>query len=180
MSRDWDDAGAYHTRSPGVALDDEALVQAAIDEAQASVSSGNHPFGAVLYQPGQGIVLRAQNSVITSRDPTCHAEFNLVRLAVHTRALAGKDLKGITLATSTEPCPMCAGAIYWAGIGRVVYGCPGDLLGELSGEEIAVPCRSVLQGGKLHQVEVVGPLLQETAAEAHRAFWDNWDGSHCA
>jgi tRNA(Arg) A34 adenosine deaminase TadA len=66
---------------------------------------------------------------------------------------------------------MCAGAIYWSGIGRVVYGCPAELLGDISGEELRVDCRVVLSSGILSSVEVVGPVLSDEAAAQHRAFW---------
>jgi tRNA(Arg) A34 adenosine deaminase TadA len=66
---------------------------------------------------------------------------------------------------------MCSGAIYWAGIGRVVFGCPSKALGAISGEELDVDCRTVLGAGTLRAVEVVGPVLGEEAAAQHRAFW---------
>ena len=57
------------------------------------------------------------------------------------------------------------------GIGRVVYGCPADVLGSISGEELDVSCRQILGAGVLHGVEVVGPVLGEEAAAQHKAFW---------
>eukprot|EP00039_Didymoeca_costata_P024023 m.9009 g.9009 ORF g.9009 m.9009 type:complete len:166 (-) comp3994_c0_seq1:6605-7102(-) len=157
---------------------DEALMRAAIQQGKESVAAGNHPFGAVLSM-GKGnsdVVLKAQNTVVTDKDCTCHAELNLVRAS--TKRYTFDELAKSTLTTSTEPCAMCAGAIYWSGIGRVVYGCSGALLGDIAGEELDVSCRTVLSSGRLRKVEVVGPVLQEEAAEDHRTFWKDWDGTH--
>jgi tRNA(Arg) A34 adenosine deaminase TadA len=66
---------------------------------------------------------------------------------------------------------MCSGAIYWGGVGRVVYGCSAQLLGKISGEELGSGCRPVLTSGVLRTVEVVGPVLEETAAHQHQEFW---------
>lgn len=156
----------------------EPAMRAALNEAQLAVEKGNHPFGAVLVRGGASgaIALRAQNSVVTSRDPTCHAELNLVRAAC--AGLTQEELAEATLVTSTEPCPMCAGAIYWAGIGAVVYGCRGATLGAISGEELDVPCRAVFGSGRLHRVAVVGSVLAAQAAGQHEAFWPNWTGAH--
>ena len=90
----------------------------------------------------------ARNSVVTEADPTGHAETNLVRLAGPLAAREGIDLSTCTLYTSTEPCAMCAGAIYWSGIGRVVYGLAEvDLLAMTGGDHpdnptLALPCRA--------------------------------------
>ena len=78
---------------------------------------GDHPFGSLLVV-ADGRVLEAHNSVVTGVDPTGHAETNLVRPA-GTLDLATRITS--TLYTNTEPCAMCAGAIYWSGIGRVVF-----------------------------------------------------------
>ncbi len=79
--------------------------------------SGNHPFGAVLVLDGK-IVLRAKNTVNTDRDPTAHAETNLMTKAI--RNLSPEEIRRSTLYTSCEPCDMCTGKIYWAGIRSVI------------------------------------------------------------
>jgi tRNA(Arg) A34 adenosine deaminase TadA len=134
---------------------------------------GNHPFGAVLVDPSGVIVLEAENAVVTEHDVTAHAEANLVRLA--SRTLGDLDLLHHTLVTSCEPCPMCAGAIYWAGIGRVVYGLSQAGLHEMAGTQPASailmhPCRLVFADGG-RSTEVAGPLIEEEAAAPHRDFW---------
>jgi len=150
-------------------------MRVAIEEARAAVTAGNHPFGAVLVVDGE-VVLRAQNTVMTDGDPTCHAETNLVRQA--SKSLEHSQLARATLVTSTEPCAMCSGAIYWAGMQRVVYGCTGRALGSISGEELDVACTHVLSSGKLHKVDVCGPVLEAECEALHQSFWPRWSGEH--
>jgi len=73
---------------------------------------------------------------------------------------------------------MCSGAIYWAGMQRVVYGCSGRALGSISGEELNVACMDVLSSGKLHTVNVCGPVLEAECEALHRSFWPGWSGEH--
>ena len=134
---------------------------------------GNHPFGAVLVDPSGAIVLEAENTVTTGRDVTHHAELNLVRLACASIAYA--DLPRHTLHTSCEPCAMCAGAIYWAGIGRVVYALSEEHLLGLTGDHpdnptLMLPCREVFARGS-RVTDVTGPLIEDEAAAAHEGFW---------
>jgi len=150
-------------------------MRVALEEARAAAAAGNHPFGAVLVVDGE-VVLRAQNTVMTEGDPTCHAETNLVRQA--SKSLERSQLARATLVTSTEPCAMCSGAIYWAGMQRVVYGCSGRTLGNISGEELDVACTHVLGSGKLHKVHVCGPVLEAECEALHRSFWPGWSGEH--
>lgn len=145
----------------------------AIAVSQASRAHGNHPFGAILVDSSGAIVLEAENSVVTENDVTGHAETNLVRRASRTIPLG--DLPTHTLYTSCEPCAMCAGAIYWSGIGRVVYGLSGGGLLTLTGDHrdnptLSHPCRLVLTAGS-RQIEVTGPLLEDEAAVPHQDFW---------
>ena len=160
-----------------IALAHETHMRAAIALAQSSVTKGNHPFGAVLVLDGE-IVCEAENTVHSDHDPTRHAESNLCSIANTQLSVAQR--KQATLYTSTEPCPMCSGAIYWSSIGKVVFACPAIVLGEISGEELAVPCRTILSSGILHSVEVVGPVLEEAAASMHREFWPTYTGGGAA
>jgi tRNA(Arg) A34 adenosine deaminase TadA len=143
----------------------------AIAVSQAARDHGNHPFGAVLVAPNGEVLLEAENTVVTENDVTHHAETNLVRLAW--RAISPDDLRAHTLVTSCEPCPMCAGAIFWAGIGRVVYGLSQAGLHEVTGpgeDTMDHPCRLVFADGGRETV-VVGPLLEDEAAVPHQGFW---------
>src|SRR5579859_3432783 len=94
------------------------FVRRSVQIAADAVSHGNHPFGALLVRDGK-VLLEAENTIFTRHDITNHAEMNLVRLSVNRYDAA--FLADCTLYTSTEPCAMCAGAIYWSGIGAVVF-----------------------------------------------------------
>ncbi|MBX3082293.1 MAG: nucleoside deaminase [Anaerolineae bacterium] len=145
------------------------FVREAIALSKSAVEHGNEPFGAVLVKNGE-IILRAENSIYTLHDPTNHAETNLVRLAV--AKYEADFLKDCTLYTSTEPCVMCAGAIYWSNIGRMVYACSEKRLAQITGGGgFDLPCEEVFAHGLGHQVEVIGPILEEEAAPIHLAYW---------
>lgn len=93
----------------------------AIEEARKGIRSGHGgPFGCVIVKEGV-IVGRGHNSVIKLNDPTCHGEIMAIRAACKT--LGTFDLSGCELYTTAEPCPMCLGAILWANIDKVYYGC---------------------------------------------------------
>jgi len=146
----------------------------AIRVSQAARDHGNHPFGAVLVAPDGTVVLEAENTVVTERDVTGHAETNLARMAW--RTIPEAELASYTLYTSCEPCSMCSGAIYWSGIGHVVYGLSESGLYGLTGDHagnptLSLPCRQVLGAGS-RTIEVTGPLLEDEAASVHQGFWD--------
>lgn len=146
----------------------EPFMNMALDEANRSIKENNHPFGAVLVLDGKAI-MRAQSAVVLEKDPTCRAEQVLVRRAC--RELDTDMLARATIVSNTEPCPMCAGAIYWAGIGQIVYGCPTFELGKICGEELHLTCLDVVSTGKQHEVKVIGPILREQAVEMQRQYW---------
>ncbi|MFB6679610.1 nucleoside deaminase [Streptomyces sp. NPDC056390] len=153
--------------------EDEKFLLAAIELATRARQGGNHPFGSLLVLGGE-VMLEAGNTVVTERDATGHAETNLVRLA--SRTYSSEELAQATLYTSTEPCAMCAGAMYWSGIGRVVYALGEDELLALTGanEEnptMALPCRQVFAAGQ-RPLDVLGPCLYEQAAAVHDGFWN--------
>lgn len=139
----------------------------AIALSKSAVEHGNEPFGALLARDGE-VILRAENSVFTGRDMTNHAEMNLIKLAAKHYDTA--VLAGCTVYTSTEPCAMCSGAIYWSGVGRMIFACSEVRLGEIAGIGLNVPSRAILQTGA-RVVTVLGPDLEEEAAEVHRDFW---------
>ena len=99
---------------------DMNLIRVALDVARRSRDKGNHPFGAVLADGRGRILLEAENTVVTELDCTGHAELNLMRQA--SKKYDRDILANCTVYTSTEPCPMCAGAIFWGNVRRVVYG----------------------------------------------------------
>lgn len=148
--------------------DHEPFLREAIALSKSALDHGGEPFGSVLVKDGK-VILRAENSVFSGHDMTNHAEMNLVKLAAQQYDAA--FLADCTLYTSTEPCAMCSGAVYWSGIGRVVYACSEVRLGEIAGIGLDVPCRNVLHSGA-RKVTVIGPTdLQEAAAEIHQSFW---------
>jgi tRNA(Arg) A34 adenosine deaminase TadA len=152
-------------------MTDEDMLRRAFELACRARAHGNHPFGAVLADPGGKIVLEAENTVVTDGDCTAHAELNLIRSAFRTLGATSPEH---TMFASTEPCPMCAGAAYWSGIGRIVYGLSARRLRAMTSpgcpSGIDLPCRDMLARG-IRRVVVVGPLLEDEAVEVHRGFW---------
>jgi tRNA(Arg) A34 adenosine deaminase TadA len=143
----------------------------AIAVAGSARRNGNHPFGAVLVDAAGQVRLRAENTVLTAPDVTGHAETNLVRLA--SAQLTPAVLAGCTLYASTEPCVMCAGAIHWAGIGRLVYALPAEALYNLVGpgpDELQLSCREVF-ARSTRPMTVLGPALEDEALAVHAGFW---------
>lgn len=148
---------------------DLAHLRRAIELSQLAREHGNHPFGALIVT-ADGRIIEAENTVITDHDVTCHAETNLVRFAG--KEMDAADLPASTLFTSCEPCAMCCGAIFWVGIGRVVYALSGRALIALagSGDDLDLPSREVFaRGGR--PTSVSGPHLEDEAARAHEGFW---------
>lgn len=136
-----------------------------------AVALGHHPFGAVLVGPDQETVLLEQCNI----DTVNHAEATLARVAATN--FTPEFLWGCTLYTAVEPCCMCSGTIYWANIGRVVYGMTEEmLLGETGSHAenptMSVPARYVFDHGQ-KPVKVIGPveeIVVETRALQHE-FW---------
>jgi tRNA(Arg) A34 adenosine deaminase TadA len=155
------------------ALDHEAFLRRAFDVAGRARLHGNHPFGAILVGPSGEVMIEAENGFMPDRDMTGHAERVLATQA--SKQFGSKILAGCTLYTSAEPCAMCAGAIYWAGIGRVVYGMTERQLKIITGDHpenptLDLPCRVVFAAGQ-RPVEVIGPLLEDEAAAIHDGVW---------
>lgn len=155
----------------GLPPHDLARLRRAIELAQHARGQGDHPFGSLVVA-ADGVVLAEAANTVSTDGPTGHAEANAVR------ALAGVDaatLSGATLYTSTEPCAMCAGAIYWSGIGRVVFALGEDSLRAMTGDDpanptLALPCREVFARGQ-RPTAVEGPALEDEARAVHRGFW---------
>jgi len=151
----------------------EDLLRVAIAVAGRAREHGNHPFGALLADRAGQVLLTAENTVVTASDATGHAETNLVRLA--TAAYSAEQLADLTLYTSTEPCAMCSGAIFWSGIGSVVYALPETALYELTGDDPAnltllLSCRDVFAAGR-RPISVEGPFDLPEARAVHAGFW---------
>lgn len=150
------------------------LLRRSFGVARRARDGGDHPFGSLLAGP-DGTVLREQGNGYRAEglDRTAHAERLLSSWAARTHDLA--FLARCTLYSSAEPCAMCAGAIYWAGIGRLVYGQSETGLKEQTGRHeenptLALPCRTVFAAGQ-RPTAVVGPLLEDQAATLQVGFW---------
>lgn len=148
----------------------ESFMQQAIDLANSAKANGNHPFGALLVVDNE-VVVTAENSVITKKNSSHHAESNLMNRIAESSLTREQIGRGI-LYTSTEPCAMCCGAIYWGGVRTVVYGCPTEVLADIAGDDFAIPCRSIFGVAKKTPVRVVGPVMQEEAVKVHIGFWN--------
>ena len=148
-------------------------LRTAIEIARQAREHGNHPFGALLVDKENNVLLQAENTVVTERDCTGHAETNLMRLA--SRRYSIEELESCTLYTSTEPCAMCAGAIHWGNVRRVVYALSEvdlyDVIGP-SPEHLLLPCREVFVHSQ-RVVKVDGPAteLDKEARAVHAGFW---------
>ena len=152
---------------------DEHYLRRSFDAGRRAVTNGNHPFGAVLVDSDGKLLLEAENAFMPSHDGTAHAERLLCTEAATT--FAADVLAGSTLYSSAEPCAMCAGAIYWVGIGRLVYGLGEARLKAITGSHpenptLDLPCRTVFAAGQ-KTIEVVGPLMEDEAAALHESFW---------
>ena len=101
-------------------MEKQEFMRRAIQLSLESVKHGGGPFGAVIVKEGK-IIAEAANRVTLDNDPTAHAEVNAIRQAA--RSLDRFDLSGCDIYTSCEPCPMCLGAIYWAHLNHIYYGC---------------------------------------------------------
>ncbi|WP_207387289.1 nucleoside deaminase [Fluoribacter gormanii] len=135
--------------------------------ARSARQKGNHPFGALLVYRGT-VILTAENLVNTSLDVTAHAEMELIRQA--SKRFPEEILKQSTLYASTEPCAMCSGAIYWAGIPQVVFGCSAQTLEQLAGGGLAISSDEIFKRGK-RTIRVNGPFYEEEAVRVHEGFW---------
>ncbi len=155
-------------------IDDVALLREAIRLAEDAKENGNHPFGALLASSTGEILIRQGNTHREDKG-VGHAELNVARIAAKT--YEPDFLESCTLYTSVEPCSMCSGGTYWAGIGALVFGLTEARLAELTGDNpenltMSLPCRTVLGAGQ-RQIEVRGPFpeLEDEIVKAHQGFW---------
>ncbi|MCR9135315.1 MAG: nucleoside deaminase [Alphaproteobacteria bacterium] len=152
---------------------DVELLKRTIELARMALARGDLPFGALLADRDGEILLEAQNTAGTLRDRTGHAERNLMTEA--SLKFEPDFLEGCTMYTSAEPCAMCAGSVYWAGVGRVVHGLSEKALKAIIGPHpdnltMDLPCRDVFAAGQ-RPVEVVGPILEQESAAIHQGVW---------
>ncbi len=153
--------------------DHEAFLRRSFDVAKRAQTHGNHPFGAVLIGPSGEVLIETENGYMPDRDMTGHAERLLATEA--SKKFGPRILAVCTLYSSAESCAMCACAIFWAGIGRVVSGLSEKRLKIITGNHaenptLDLPGRTVFTAGQ-RSVEVIGPLLEDEAAALHDGVW---------
>ncbi|WP_051015548.1 nucleoside deaminase [Alloalcanivorax dieselolei] len=155
-------------------LNHEHYMRESFQVAERALEKGCHPFGALLVDADGTVLMEQENAFLPHHDMTGHAERVILTRA--SRTYPPDFLARCTLYTSAEPCAMCAGAAYWAGIGRVVYGLSEKQLKAITGNHpenptLDLPCRTVFAAGQ-RSVQVIGPLLEEEATALHLRFWE--------
>jgi tRNA(adenine34) deaminase len=152
---------------------DGRYLRQAIAMSRLARERGNRPFGAVVVSADGQVLAEVWNSNVESGDCTAHAEVNAIRAVSphHDRS----TLAAATLYSSAEPCVMCAGAIFWSNIGRVVFGIDAERLRVFRGErpeqrDAELSCRDVFAASP-HRIECIGPALLAEASAAHQGFW---------
>ncbi|WP_022664331.1 nucleoside deaminase [Desulfospira joergensenii] len=138
----------------------QAAMQIAVDQAKKSLCEGNNGFGAVILL-GDRIIAQGRDTEETRQDPTAHAEINVIRQA--SRKLGTKDLSGCILITTHEPCPMCAAAIVWSGIKKIVFGFSIEDALKQGRRRIGIPCREIFSRAGAKVMIEKGPLGDECA-----------------
>jgi tRNA(adenine34) deaminase len=140
-------------------LDDTYFMRQALIEAQRAYDKNEVPVGAVVVA-NHRIIARAHNLVETLNDVTAHAEMQAITAAAN--VLGGKYLTDCTLFVTVEPCPMCAGALAWAQLSRVVYGASDEKRGfSKSAPSVLHPKTTVTSG-----------VLAEECAKLMKAFFE--------
>ncbi|TDT46551.1 tRNA(adenine34) deaminase [Maribacter spongiicola] len=137
--------------------DDTYFMKKALQEAEYAFEAGEVPVGAVIVVQDR-IIARAHNLTEKLNDVTAHAEMQAITSAAN--FLGGKYLKDCTLYVTLEPCQMCAGALYWSQIGKIVYGATDEQRG----------CR--VMGTTLHpRTKMIGGILADEAASLLQQFF---------
>ncbi|MEO6012795.1 MAG: nucleoside deaminase [Devosia sp.] len=155
---------------------DERLLRVSFEVAKRARENGDHPFGSILADKDGKIIRELGNGYSAEGgDRTAHAEKLLASWAAKNMSL--EELQECTLYTSAEPCAMCSGSIYWAGIGRVVFGqTEHDLKMQTGPHEenptLDLPCHIVFDAGQ-RPTEIVGPLLAEESAQLQADYWNS-------
>ncbi|MFM9162477.1 MAG: nucleoside deaminase [Methylocystis sp.] len=135
--------------------EDESYMRLALDEAK----KGDFPFGAVIVCNGK-VAAAGHNTGLKSNDPTAHGEI----VAIHDflSRNASSELKGATIYTTGEPCPMCMGAIVWCGFGRMVYGASIKQLSTRLGQ-IMITSSTIADAAQENKIEITGGILGSEA-----------------
>lgn len=139
-------------------LDDEYYMRIALNEAKDALEKDEIPIGAIVVANDR-IIAKAHNLTELLNDVTAHAEMQAITAAANT--MGGKYLKNCTMYITVEPCQMCAGALYWSRISKVVYGAGDNKRG------------FTVMGGKLHpKTEVVQGILEAECSDLMKLFFE--------
>jgi tRNA(Arg) A34 adenosine deaminase TadA len=161
------------TVTEGRATDTDALyLRRAFAIAARSRESGQRPFAALVVRDGE-VLAETASSRPKGRNATAHSELRALSAAAELHGPA--ELARATLYASAEPCAMCAGAVYWSGVGRVVFGLSEASLRRLTGDHpsnptLNLPCRELFGRGQ-RSIEVIGPYLEDEALVPHQGYW---------
>jgi tRNA(Arg) A34 adenosine deaminase TadA len=158
---------------------DKEYIRQTIALSEAAVAQGGRPFGAIVADGDDLIVAQAQ--AVTSIDPrdwTAHSEMLVLRAA--SAVMTWDELSRATIYASGEPCPMCAAAIYWCNIRRVVYCVSEPAMRALRAPHtraagIAMRCEEMFARCD-RPFEVIGPLIEDEGLQIHQRFWPNSPG----
>lgn len=150
--------------------EDKKFLSMAIEAASLNISEGGGPFGAVVVRDGKAISVSG-NRVVPDNDPTAHAEVTVIRQAA--AAMETFDLSDCVIYSSCEPCPMCLGAIYWAGIKRVVYAADRHMAAA-AGFSDEMIYREIALDSSARSIVMVRALI----SEGEKVFekWDTYPG----
>lgn len=150
--------------------DDKFYIEKALELAYSAKEKGDNPFGSILVDEDGNILMEDENTEVTHKDITGHPELKIAKRAAE--KYNKEFLKKCTMYNSAEPCTMCTGAIYWSGIGRIVFGISKERLNELKTEGEGSIRYSIhdLLGNSGKSFEVVGPMdnMKEEVEKPHK------------
>jgi tRNA(Arg) A34 adenosine deaminase TadA len=144
-------------------FDHDSHMRSAFELAREAIDRGDRPFGSVLVHDDT-VIAADSNHVLTENDIRRHPELHLAYRACREHDPGTRA--EVVMYTSTEPCPMCAGGMVQAGLGRVVYSVGSDEITEFTGNEPSVRSTEILNG----ITDVVGPVLNDEGREIHNEF----------
>jgi len=152
---------------------DALYLRRAIELSAQAGARGNRPFGAVVVSAGGALLGEAPNDTFDTADCTGHAELRAISAA--SRAHPRAAFAGATVYASGEPCVMCAGAIFWSGARRVVFGIDAVRLRDFrrlraGSGDLEWSCREIFARSP-EPIETLGPALLDEASAPHAAFW---------
>ncbi len=148
---------------------DEKFIKRTIELAESAVVHGNEPFGAVLVKDGE-IVYENENQIYTKNDPTYHGETGLLRNFCSETGIT--DLSDYTLYSNLEPCFMCAGAMVWLKLGRLVYGGSNTDLENILGNEGCSSTKLVFENS-FHRPDVTEGVLREETLKIVKEYFSS-------